>query len=242
MSDDVREALEVDVLFVGAGPANLAAAYHLARLIESHNATAANQVSPMIAMIEKSANIGDHILSGAVLDPRALDELIPGFRDEGGPFHTPVSADKLWFLTESGGFDAPFLPPMMRNQGSAAITPEQLYVLASQDTSKFQEAVPEYQEFTGLIEELLVLSNRARLNITQISYSSEELKQSPLLKFSLNFNVAGDYEQVKKFIHSLEQSVRLITIKQISLQSSDNDGVNLRLSLETFFRPGSREP
>ncbi len=131
---------------------------------------------------------------------------------------------------------------MMRNQGSAAITPEQLYVLASQDTSKFQEAVPEYQEFTGLIEELLVLSNRARLNITQISYSSEELKQSPLLKFSLNFNVAGDYEQVKKFIHSLEQSVRLITIKQISLQSSDNDGVNLRLSLETFFRPGSREP
>ena len=130
---------------------------------------------------------------------------------------------------------------MMRNQGIVAITPEQLYVLASQDTSKFQAAVPDYQEFTGLIEELLVLSNRARLNITHINYSSEELKQSSLLKFSLNFNVAGDYEQVKKFIHSLEQSVRLITIKQISLQSSDDNGVNLRLSLETFFRPGSRE-
>ena len=127
------------------------------------------------------------------------------------------------------------------NQASTAITPEQLYVLASQDVSKFQQAVPDYQEFTGLIEELLVLSNRARLNITQINYSSEELKQSPLLKFSLGFNVAGDYEQVKKFIHSLEQSVRLITIKQISLQSADNEGVNLRLSLETFFRAGSRE-
>ena len=122
MTDDVREALEVDVLFVGAGPANLAAAYHLARLIESHNATAANPVTPMIAMIEKSADIGGHILSGAVLDPRALDELIPGFREEGGPFHTPVSGDKLWFLTEGGGFDAPFLPPMMRNQGKFVVS------------------------------------------------------------------------------------------------------------------------
>ena len=115
-------------------------------------------------------------------------------------------------------------------------------MLASQDLSKFQQAVPDYQEFTGLIEELLVLSGRARLNITQISYSSETLEKTPLLKFNLNFNVVGDYEQVKKFIHSLEQSVRLITIKQISLQGADGDGVNLRLNLETFFRPGSREP
>lgn len=130
---------------------------------------------------------------------------------------------------------------LMHKQGSAAITPQQLYALASQDVSKFQQAVPEYQEFTGLIEELLVLSNQSRLNITQISYSSQELKTSPLLKFSLSFNVAGDYEQVKRFIHSLEQSVRLITIKQISLKNTADDGVNLHLSLETFFRPGSRE-
>lgn len=130
---------------------------------------------------------------------------------------------------------------LLHNQSSAAITPEQLYVLASQDISRFQQAVPEYQEFTGLIEELLVLSSQARLSITKISYSSEELKITPLLKFSLNFNVVGDYGQVKRFVHSLEQSARLITIKQISLQGADDDGVNLRLSLETFFRPGSRE-
>ncbi len=130
---------------------------------------------------------------------------------------------------------------MMRNQGSAAITPEQLFVQASQDIAKFQQAVPDYQEFTALIEELLILSNRARLNITQINYTSEELKQSPLLKFNLSFNVTGDYAQVKKFIHSLEQSVRLIKIEQISLQNSDDNGVNLRLNLETFFRPEGRE-
>ena len=69
-----------------------------------------------------------------------------------------------------------------------------------------------------------------------------EPKEIALLQFSLNFNVMGNYEQIKKFVHSLEQSVRLITIKQISLQGADADGVNLRLSLETFFRPGSREP
>jgi Tfp pilus assembly protein PilO len=130
---------------------------------------------------------------------------------------------------------------LLHNKGGGARTPEQLYVLASQDLSKFRQAVPEYQEFTGLIEELLVLSNRAGLDITQISYSSEQLKVSPLLKFSLNFNVAGDYAQIKRFVHYLEQSVRLITIKQVSLQGTDGAGVDLRLSLETFFRPGSRE-
>ncbi len=130
---------------------------------------------------------------------------------------------------------------MLRKQSGAAKTPEHLYLLASQDLAKFQQSVPEYQEFTGLIEELLVLSNRAHLNITQISYASERLKKSQLLKFSLSFNVEGDYKQLKKFIHSLEQSVRLITIKQIGLQSADNADVNLRLNLETFFQTGSRE-
>lgn len=127
---------------------------------------------------------------------------------------------------------------LVRKQSSTATTPEQLYLLASQDVAKFQQAVPEYKEFTGLIEELLILSNRASLSIAQIGYSSAEMKKSPFLKFSLNFNVAGDYEQIKEFIHSLEQSTRLITIKQISLQGANDDGVNLRLSLETFFRPG----
>lgn len=126
---------------------------------------------------------------------------------------------------------------LLHNKGGASKNPQQHFVLASQDLSRFHQAIPDYQEFTGLIEELLVLSVRAGLNINQISYSPEEMKTSPLLKFSLNFNVAGDYGQLKRFIHSLEQSVRLITIKQIGLQSADNDKVNLHLSLETFFRP-----
>ncbi len=130
---------------------------------------------------------------------------------------------------------------LLHKQSVIAKSPAQLYVLASQDLAKFQQAVPDYQDFTGLIEELLVLSNRAGLNISQISYGSEELQESSLLQFSLNFNVVGDYKKIKKFINSLEQSARLITIRQISLQSADNNGVNLRLNLETFFRQGGSE-
>jgi len=66
MSDQDREILEVDVLFVGAGPANLAAAYRLAQLVQEHNARGEDGIEPMIVMIEKSADIGDHVLSGAV--------------------------------------------------------------------------------------------------------------------------------------------------------------------------------
>lgn len=130
---------------------------------------------------------------------------------------------------------------VLHSRGGSARTPEQLYVLASQDVSRFRQAIPEYQDFTGLVEELLVLANDARLDINQINYDSEELDGGDLLKFSLNFNVVGDYGQVKQFIHALEQSVRLVIIRQINLQGTDDDGVNLRLSLETFFRPGGRE-
>ena len=122
MSEDARESLEVDVLFVGAGPANLAAAHRLGQLVQEHNARGENSIEPMIVMIEKSEDIGQHVLSGAVMDPRALDELVPGFRDEDGPFHTPVSEDHLWFLTEKGGFDAPIVPPPMRNEGKYVVS------------------------------------------------------------------------------------------------------------------------
>jgi electron-transferring-flavoprotein dehydrogenase len=122
MSEEAREALEVDVLFVGAGPANLAGAYRLAQLVQEHNARGEGSIEPMIAVIEKSADIGDHILSGAVLDPRAFDELFPGFRDEGGPFSTPVTDDELWYLTGSGGFKAPMVPPPLQNHGKFVVS------------------------------------------------------------------------------------------------------------------------
>ena len=72
-----RETLEIDVLFVGAGPASLAGAYHLARLLARHNASASRKLELSIAVLEKGAEIGSHALSGAIVDPRALRELFP---------------------------------------------------------------------------------------------------------------------------------------------------------------------
>lgn len=130
---------------------------------------------------------------------------------------------------------------LLRNQGGTTNTPEQAYLMAIDELAKFRQVIPDYQEFTGLIEELLVLSSRAGMNISRIAYNTSQIKESELLKLDLQFNVAGDYDQIKRFIHSLEQSARLIAIKQIGLQSANDEGVNLRLNLETYFRSGGRD-
>jgi electron-transferring-flavoprotein dehydrogenase len=105
-----RDSLEVDVLFVGAGPASLGGAIRLMQL-----AKAAGKI-PEVLVIEKAREIGNHALSGAVLDPRALDELLPEWR-AGAPVEAPVSGDQLWLLTETGRLKAPIVPPMMNNHG-----------------------------------------------------------------------------------------------------------------------------
>src|SRR5512145_3138447 len=90
MSQVERESLEVDVLFVGAGPGTLAAAYHLVNQVEAYNAHAAKNGGktidpPSILVIEKSASVGDHALSGSVINPKAIAELIPDFQAQGFP-------------------------------------------------------------------------------------------------------------------------------------------------------------
>ncbi len=105
-----RDSLEVDVLFVGAGPASLAGAIRLMQLAKA----ASKQLEVLV--IEKAGEIGNHGLSGAVLDPKALDELLPNWRDE-APVESPVTGDQLWLLTETGRIKAPIVPPMMNNHG-----------------------------------------------------------------------------------------------------------------------------
>jgi electron-transferring-flavoprotein dehydrogenase len=106
-----REQLEVDVLFVGAGPASLSGAIALAE-----RAKAANR-SLEILVIEKAAEIWNHAISGAVLDPRALDELDPEWRSHQVPVESEVTRDELWYLTARGRIKAPFTPPPLNNRG-----------------------------------------------------------------------------------------------------------------------------
>jgi electron-transferring-flavoprotein dehydrogenase len=119
-----RESLEMDVVFVGAGPANLSGAYHLTRLMNEHNEAIANGTKlgePLgeiqIAVIEKGATVGGHILSGAVMDPRGLAELIPNFVEEGAPLESPVKEDHFLYLTNKRAIRSPITPPPLMNHG-----------------------------------------------------------------------------------------------------------------------------
>src|SRR5712671_6033155 len=119
-----RESLEMDVVFVGAGPANLSGALHLARLVTDHNNGVDNgkrEGKPLgdiqIAVIEKGATVGAHILSGAVMDPRGLAELIPDFVERGAPLETPVNEDHFLYLTNKHSIRAPITPPPLKNHG-----------------------------------------------------------------------------------------------------------------------------
>ena len=105
-----RDTLEVDVLFVGAGPASLAGAIRLMQLAKE----AGRELEVLV--IEKGGEVGNHGLSGLVLDPRAIDELLPNWRDN-APVDSPVTADELWFMTQNGRIKAPVTPPMMNNHG-----------------------------------------------------------------------------------------------------------------------------
>jgi electron-transferring-flavoprotein dehydrogenase len=104
-----RETLDVDVLIVGGGPAGLAAAMRLGQLQKA----AGQNLS--IAVVEKAREPGAHLLSGAVLDPRALKELIPDFEAKGAPLAAKVSEDLVLFLTRAGRIKFPFTPPPLNN-------------------------------------------------------------------------------------------------------------------------------
>ena len=110
-----RESMEFDVVIVGAGPAGLAAAVRLRQLSAEHGREIA------VCVVEKGSEVGAHILSGAVLDPRALDELIPDWKDRGAPLNTPARDDRLLLLTERRAIRLP-TPPQMRNRGTYIIS------------------------------------------------------------------------------------------------------------------------
>jgi electron-transferring-flavoprotein dehydrogenase len=124
-----REVMDVDVLIVGGGSAGLSAAYRLALLIEEHNKSVdaghlqvAKIPEQMIVVLEKGAEVGAHSLSGAVLNPIALQELVPNYKDFGCPIETPVVEDAVHYLTASGSMKLPMTPPPFHNVGNVLVS------------------------------------------------------------------------------------------------------------------------
>ncbi len=118
-----REQLEADVLIIGAGPGGLACALHLANLIEKH--TAASKTPTLSAeniyVLEKARELGAHQLSGAIMDPRGMAELVPDFL-KSAPLDTPVTGDAAYYFTESSAHKLPITPPPLANHGNYVVS------------------------------------------------------------------------------------------------------------------------
>ncbi len=130
--EEEREIMEVDILFVGGGVANLSGALHLANLIKQHNIAVEKTGQGerldeiMIAVLEKGAYVGAQGISGAVMDPVALKELVPDFLDKDAPLEGEVRKETVCLLTKGGKINSPLTPPFLNNHGNYVVSVSRL--------------------------------------------------------------------------------------------------------------------
>ncbi len=155
-----RDTMDVDVLIVGGGAAGLSCAYQAALDIEKHNQdiqtgkkTGTEIKDPMIVVLEKGSEIGAHSFSGAVLNPKALQELIPNYKELGCPLDAEVTEDAVYYLGDTSSFKLPIIPPPFHNVGNHIVSLAKFNRwLAAQCESKGINIFPSFAAVEALYE------------------------------------------------------------------------------------------
>lgn len=124
-----------------------------------------------------------------------------------------------------------------QGEGSDSELPQLVYTRSLSDLQTFRQAIPVEAELSGLVGELFTLAERAGMSIDRVRYNSTLLEDQDLLQYEIKYDVTGTYRQIKKMVHLIEQSGRIVAIDELSLGSRSTDkSVNMSLTLTTFFR------
>ncbi len=180
-----RDSMEFDVVIVGAGPAGLACAIHLQNLVEAHNEKAGVSLAPEIVLLEKGKEVGAHIFSGAVMDAKALGQLIPDWKEKGAPIEADVSSDKSFFFTKGKAVPTP-VPPPLKNHGYKIVSLNRL-VRWLGDIAE-QKGISVFPGFPG---NELVFDEAGRVSGVQLQDAGVGKDGQPKGNFEAGANVLG---------------------------------------------------